>query len=353
MARKDVRLGHAVTLRLTRVQSIFQQINLLNSRINYQPSIIDYRLETKVFIKGFLYRGWRQPSSSTIRGCLFFEKWPRSNNITLNLIVKCFEEASGLKVNVAKSRTFGIGVETGEVEIIAYSLGLSLAGTAPNAIPTLKDPKFWTGEEKKTQKIDRLARSLLIIGLPNDIYSLIDSNDTAKDLRDALERQMCGLKKVEVQTESEGSDDEDTSDLKNIIALLAKAFNRKKYYAKPTNNNLRTSSTSFLANKKPDVDLPAPEVIALIGEVVAPDPAASTSSPSSTTIEQDATSPSNSQTTPETQTSIISNDVEEDNHDLDVAHMNNDPFVGNEESPKTPTFHDDPLHEFLYEDSNS
>ncbi|GKB47478.1 hypothetical protein Tco_0898231 [Tanacetum coccineum] len=69
---------------------------------------------------------------------------------------------------------------------------VSLAGTTPNAPPTLKDPKFWTAEEKNTRKIDHLARSLLIQGLPNDIYSLIDSNDTAKDLWDALERQMCG-----------------------------------------------------------------------------------------------------------------------------------------------------------------
>nr|GEW29761.1 retrovirus-related Pol polyprotein from transposon TNT 1-94 [Tanacetum cinerariifolium] len=46
--------------------------------------------------------------------------------------------------------------------------------------------------EKKTRKIDRLARSLLIQGLPNDIYSLIDSNKTATDLWDALERQMRG-----------------------------------------------------------------------------------------------------------------------------------------------------------------
>ncbi|GJW68387.1 retrovirus-related pol polyprotein from transposon TNT 1-94 [Tanacetum coccineum] len=45
--------------------------------------------------------------------------------------------------------------------------------------------------------IDRLARSLLIQGLPNDIYSLIDSNDTAKDFWDALERQMCGSEYVE------------------------------------------------------------------------------------------------------------------------------------------------------------
>nr|GFB65344.1 hypothetical protein [Tanacetum cinerariifolium] len=60
--------------------------------------------------------------------------------------------------------------------------------------------------------------------------------------------------KVEVQTKSEGSDDEDISDLKKITALLAKAFNRKKYYAKPTNNNLRTSSASSLANKKPEYE---------------------------------------------------------------------------------------------------
>nr|GEZ88628.1 hypothetical protein [Tanacetum cinerariifolium] len=69
---------------------------------------------------------------------------------------------------------------------------VSLAGNAQNAPPTLKDLKFWTAEEKKTRKIDRLAISLLIQGLLNDIYSLIDSNKTTKDLCDALERQMRG-----------------------------------------------------------------------------------------------------------------------------------------------------------------
>ncbi|GJT71910.1 retrovirus-related pol polyprotein from transposon TNT 1-94 [Tanacetum coccineum] len=83
-----------------------------------------------------------------------------------------------------------------------------------------------------------------------------------------------------------------------------------------------------LLNPPSSVDRPAPEVIALIAEVVAPGPAVSTSLPSSTTVDQDAPSPSNSQTTPETQSPIIPNDVEEDNHDLDVAHMNNDPFFG-------------------------
>ncbi|GJR55072.1 retrovirus-related pol polyprotein from transposon TNT 1-94 [Tanacetum coccineum] len=51
----------------------------------------------------------------------------------------------------------------------------------------------------------------------------------------------------------------------------------------------------------------APKVIALIAEVVTPEPAVSTDSPSLTTP--------NSQTTPETQSPIIPNDVEEDNHD--------------------------------------
>nr|GFA10295.1 hypothetical protein [Tanacetum cinerariifolium] len=47
-------------------------------------------------------------------------------------------------------------------------------------------------KEKKTRKIDRLTRSLLIQGLSSDIYSPIDNNETAKDLCDALERQMHG-----------------------------------------------------------------------------------------------------------------------------------------------------------------
>nr|GFC05705.1 hypothetical protein [Tanacetum cinerariifolium] len=51
-------------------------------------------------------------------------------------------------------------------------------------------------------------------------------------------------KKVVVSSDSEGSDADDFSELKTITTLLAKAFNRRKFYSKPTNNNLRTSSTS-------------------------------------------------------------------------------------------------------------
>nr|GEX18171.1 nucleolar protein 58-like [Tanacetum cinerariifolium] len=211
---------------------------------------------------------------------------------------------------------------------------VSIDGTSLTEQPPLKDKSMWSDQEKKIQKIDRLARSLLIQGLLNDIYSLIDNNKTAKDLWDALARHMLGSEygkqdrkaavlyeyetfkewkqyatmmrqnknlmdinidalynilkqnqgdvndamglkkktivvtfdplaliakktkvikrkdKVVVFLDSKGSDAHDFSKLKKITALLAKAFNRRKFYSKLTNNNLRTSSTSQFANKK-------------------------------------------------------------------------------------------------------
>ncbi|GJX26128.1 retrovirus-related pol polyprotein from transposon TNT 1-94 [Tanacetum coccineum] len=83
-----------------------------------------------------------------------------------------------------------------------------------------------------------------------------------------------------------------------------------------------------LLTPPPSVDYPASEVVAPIHEVVAPVPTVSTGLPSSTNVDQDAPSPSNYQTTPETQPPIIPNDVEEDNHDIEVEHMGNDPYFG-------------------------
>ncbi|GKB47571.1 retrovirus-related pol polyprotein from transposon TNT 1-94, partial [Tanacetum coccineum] len=83
-----------------------------------------------------------------------------------------------------------------------------------------------------------------------------------------------------------------------------------------------------LLTPPPSVDHPAPEVVAQINEVVALVSAVSTGLPSSTTVDKDAPCSSNSQTTPETQPPIIPNNVEEDNHDIEVEHMYNDPFFG-------------------------
>nr|GFD00377.1 hypothetical protein [Tanacetum cinerariifolium] len=69
---------------------------------------------------------------------------------------------------------------------------VSIARTTSTKQTPLKDKSRWSDQEKRVQKIDRLAKSLLIQGLPNDIYSLIDSNKTAKDLWDALTRHVLG-----------------------------------------------------------------------------------------------------------------------------------------------------------------
>nr|GEX82610.1 retrovirus-related Pol polyprotein from transposon TNT 1-94 [Tanacetum cinerariifolium] len=86
-----------------------------------------------------------------------------------------------------------------------------------------------------------------------------------------------------------------------------------------------TNDTENLGKLQPKANI-ALEVIALITEVVAPELTASTCSPSLTTVDQYVPSPSNSQSTLETQPPVIPNDVEEDNHDIEVAHMSNDPY---------------------------
>ncbi|GJX71531.1 putative RNA-directed DNA polymerase, eukaryota, reverse transcriptase zinc-binding domain protein [Tanacetum coccineum] len=54
---------------------------------------------------------------------LFFGDWSRLNANNLILILKCFEEASGLKVNISKSRLFSVGVSNDEVEMVASFIG--------------------------------------------------------------------------------------------------------------------------------------------------------------------------------------------------------------------------------------
>ncbi|GKE78718.1 hypothetical protein Tco_1544838 [Tanacetum coccineum] len=85
---------------------------------------------------------------------------------------------------------------------------------------------------------------------------------------------------------------------------------------------LATISSGLVPNPPPSTPFVPPS------RIVAPVLAVSIASPSSTIVDQDAPSPSDSQTTPETQSPILPNDVEEDNHDLDIVHMNNNPFFG-------------------------
>nr|GFB95248.1 hypothetical protein [Tanacetum cinerariifolium] len=137
---------------------------------------------------------------------------------------------------------------------------VSIARTTSTEQPYLKDKSMWSAQEKRVPKIDRLARSLLIQGLPNDIYSLIDNVNDAMGSKKktvvvtfdllALIAEKTKTKvskskeKVVVSSDSEGSEVDDFNELKKITALLAKEFSRRKFYSKPTNNNLRTSSSS-------------------------------------------------------------------------------------------------------------
>nr|GFB48950.1 integrase, catalytic region, zinc finger, CCHC-type, peptidase aspartic, catalytic [Tanacetum cinerariifolium] len=83
-----------------------------------------------------------------------------------------------------------------------------------------------------------------------------------------------------------------------------------------------------LLNLPPSVVNQAPEAIAPIDEVIPPVNADLTSSPSSTTVEQDAPFTSNFTTPTETQSSIITQDVGGDNLDIEVAHIGSDPLFG-------------------------
>nr|GFD03481.1 hypothetical protein [Tanacetum cinerariifolium] len=83
-----------------------------------------------------------------------------------------------------------------------------------------------------------------------------------------------------------------------------------------------------LLNPPPSVVNQVPEAIAPIVEVIPPVNADSNGSPSSITVDQDAPSMSNSTTPIETQSLIIPQDVEDDNLDIEVAHMGSDPLFG-------------------------
>nr|GFB17293.1 integrase, catalytic region, zinc finger, CCHC-type, peptidase aspartic, catalytic [Tanacetum cinerariifolium] len=69
------------------------------------------------------------------------------------------------------------------------------------------------------------------------------------------------------------------------------------------------------------------EVIAPIAEVIPQVDADSTGSPYSSTVDQDAPSPSKSLTPTEIQSSVFLQDVGNDNLDIEVAHMGNDPLL--------------------------
>nr|GFD46993.1 hypothetical protein [Tanacetum cinerariifolium] len=82
-----------------------------------------------------------------------------------------------------------------------------------------------------------------------------------------------------------------------------------------------------LLNPPPSVDNPDTKIIAPIAKVIPQVDDDSTGSPSSIAVDQDAPSPSKSLTPTEIQSPVIPQDVGNDNLDIEVAHIRNDPLL--------------------------
>nr|GFB67792.1 hypothetical protein [Tanacetum cinerariifolium] len=114
---------------------------------------------------------------------------------------------------------------------------------------------------------------------------------------------------------------------KNSSGLVQKSSSSASYVP-PSRNDwdlLFQPLFDELLNPPPSVVNQAAKVIAPITEVIPQVDADSTSSLSSTTVDQDAPSPSKSLTPTKIQSSVILQDVGNDNLDIEVAHMGNDP----------------------------
>nr|GFA55147.1 retrovirus-related Pol polyprotein from transposon TNT 1-94 [Tanacetum cinerariifolium] len=119
--------------------------------------------------------------------------------------------------------------------------------------------------------------------------------------------------------------------LRTISSGLVRTSSSSTSYVPPSRNDwdlLFQPMFDELLNPPPSVVYQAPEVIAPIAEVIPQVDADSTGSPSSTTVDQDALLPSKSLTPTEIQSSVIPHDVGDDNLDMEVAHMRNDPLLG-------------------------
>nr|GFB85741.1 hypothetical protein [Tanacetum cinerariifolium] len=116
-----------------------------------------------------------------------------------------------------------------------------------------------------------------------------------------------------------------------ISSGLVRKSSSSASYVPPSRNDwdlLFQPMFDELLNPPSSVDNQAAEVIALIAKVIPQVDDDSTGSPSSTTVDQDAPSPSKSLTPTEIQSSVILQDVGNDNLDIEVAHIGNDPLLG-------------------------
>ncbi|GKE45652.1 retrovirus-related pol polyprotein from transposon TNT 1-94, partial [Tanacetum coccineum] len=119
------------------------------------------------------------------------------------------------------------------------------------------------------------------------------------------------------------------------VISLCRSSRDSLLYSKPITNP-KMSPYELLYDRKPDLSYlhvfgalcyPTNDSEDLVPIVIALEPTLSTDIPSSTIIDQDTPSTSTSQTTQETPSPIIPLGVEEADHDCEVVHMDNSPYV--------------------------
>nr|GEY56549.1 retrovirus-related Pol polyprotein from transposon TNT 1-94 [Tanacetum cinerariifolium] len=175
--------------------------------------------------------------------------------------------------------------------------------------------------------INHLARQGLVRGLPK-----------LKFEKDHL-CSACAMGKSTKKTHKPKSEDTNQEKLYLLHMDLCRpmrveSVNGKKYILVIVDDFSRFTWVKFLRSKDEaldfiiNVDHQAAQVIVSIAEVIPQVQDDSTGSPSSTTVDQDAPSASKSHTTTEIQSSVIPQEVEEENLDIEVAHMGNDPLHG-------------------------
>nr|GEY92983.1 hypothetical protein [Tanacetum cinerariifolium] len=160
-----------------------------------------------------------------------------------------------------------------------------------------------------------ISRVYFVEGLGHNLFSVGQFCDS--DLEVAFRQHNCFIRKLEGPALHEMAP-------ATISSRLVPKPTSSTPFVPPSRNDwdlLFQPLFDELLTPTPRIDPPTPAVIAPIAKVIAPEPAESTGSPSSTTFDQDAPSPSKSQTTLETQPPVILNDVEKDNHDIEVAHI--------------------------------
>nr|GFC61151.1 RNA-directed DNA polymerase, eukaryota [Tanacetum cinerariifolium] len=100
----------------------------------------------------------------------FIGQWSELNIDTLVQVLKCFYRASGLRINMCKSKIMGVNVEDGKIQIAAFKLGCLVLKTPFTYLGTkvgenMSRKEAWKGVvDKVLSRLSKWKRKTLSIG---------------------------------------------------------------------------------------------------------------------------------------------------------------------------------------------